>query len=79
MNLALDISDLFLVDYGYRDWFVPLLQIDEKVPPMPPLEGDDKVKEWKGLKILILIKLLTWLSVTLTQRKARNNSYKLKS
>ena len=45
MNLALDISDLFLVDYGYRDWFVPLLQIDEKVPPMPPLEGDDKVKE----------------------------------
>ena len=39
-----NISDQFLHDYGLGDcdhdnWFVPPLEGDEKVPPMPPLEG----------------------------------------
>ena len=46
---------------------------------MPPLEGDEEVKEGKGLKILTPNKLLTRLPVLLAQIKARNNSYKLKN
>ena len=46
---------------------------------MAPLEGDEKVKERKGLKILTPIKLLTRLSILLAQIKAGNNSYKLKN
>ena len=37
-----NISDLFLDVYDYDNWFVPSLKSDEKVPPMPPLEGDKK-------------------------------------
>ena len=40
---------------------------------MAPLEGDEKVKERKGLKILTPIKLLTRLSILLAQIKAGNN------
>ena len=46
---------------------------------IPILEGDKKVKEGKGLKILTLDKLLTRLPVLLEQIKARNNLCKLKS
>ena len=47
---------------------------------MPSLEGDEEdVKEGKGLKILTPNKLLTRLPILLTQIKAGNNSYKLKS
>ena len=46
---------------------------------MPPLEGDEKVKEKKGLKILTPNKVLTRLSILLAQIKAANNSYKLKN
>ena len=46
---------------------------------MPPLEGDEKVKEKKGLNILTPNKLLTRLSILLAQIKAANNSYKLKN
>ena len=46
---------------------------------IPILEGDTKVKEGKGLKILTLDKLLTGLPVLLAQIKARNNLRKLKS
>ena len=46
---------------------------------MPPLEGDEEVKEGKGLKILTPNKLLTRLPILLAQIKARNNSYKLKN
>ena len=50
------------------------------IPPMPSLKGDEeKVKEGKGLKILTPNKLLTRLPILLTQIKAGNNSYKLKS
>ena len=37
-----NISDLFLDVYDYDNWFVPSLKSDEKVPPMPSLEGDKK-------------------------------------
>ena len=40
---------------------------------MPPLEGDEKVKERKGLKILTPNKLLTRLSILLVQIGAGNN------
>ena len=49
------------------------------LPPMPPLENDEEVKEKKEFKILTLRKLLTRLAVLLTQVKAGNNSYKLKN
>ena len=45
---------------------------------MPPLEGDEKLKEGKGLKNLTPNKLLTRLPILLAQIKTRNNSYKLK-
>ena len=37
-----DISGLFLDDYDYIGRFVSPLEDDEKVPPMPPLEGDEE-------------------------------------
>ena len=47
---------------------------------MPPLEGDEEeVKEGKGIKILTQNKLLTSFQLLLAQRKARNNSYNLKT
>ena len=86
-----NISDLFLDDYNYDDWFISSLESDEKVPPMPPLEGHEEIyysvpstplsksfKEGKGLKILTPKKLLTRLQISLTQIKAGNNSNKLK-
>ena len=41
---------------------------------MPQLEGDEEVKEGKGLKFLIPKKLLTRFPITLVQTKAGNNS-----
>ena len=49
------------------------------IPDMPLLEGDEKVKEGKGLKILIPNKLLTRFPILLAQIKAGNNPYKLKN
>ena len=46
---------------------------------MPALEGDEKVKEGKGLKILTPNKLLTRLPILLAQMKVGNNSDKLKN
>ena len=46
---------------------------------MPPLEGDEEVKEGKGLKIFTGNKLLTRLPILLAQIKAGNNSNKLKN
>ena len=46
---------------------------------MAPPEGDEEVKEGKGLKILTLKKLLTGLPILLAQIKAGNNSYKLEN
>ena len=41
---------------------------------MLPLEGDEKAKEGKGLKILTLNEMLTRLQMLLAQIKAGNNS-----
>ena len=46
---------------------------------MQPLEGDEEVKEGKGLRILTQNKLLTRLPILLTQIKAGDNSDKLKT
>ena len=46
---------------------------------MPQLEGDEEGKEGKGLKILTLNKLLTWLPILLAQVKGGNNSSKLRN
>ena len=46
---------------------------------MPPLEGDEEVKEGKGLKIFTGNKLLTRLPILLAQIKAGKNSNKLKN
>ena len=45
---------------------------------MSTLEGNEKVKEGKGIKIFNPNKLLIRLSILLAQIKAGNNSYKLK-
>ena len=57
----------------------PALEDEEKVPPMPPLEGDDEVNEGKRINISTPNKLLTRLPQLLAQIKARNNSHKLKN
>ena len=61
------------------------------IPSLPPLEGDEEefvniqpialpeVREGKGLKISTPSKLLTRFPILLAQRKAENNSYKLKN
>ena len=47
-NYRVQKSDLFLDDYDYSDWFLPLLKSDEKVPLTLLLEGDEgKVKDKK--------------------------------
>ena len=51
----------------------------EDIRKMPPLEGDEEVKEVKGLKRLTPNKLLTRIPVSLAQVKAGSNSYKLKN
>ena len=40
---------------------------------MPPLEGNEEVREGKGVKILTANKLLTRLPILLAQIKAGNN------
>ena len=45
---------------------------------MSEIEAHEKVKEGKELKFLTSIGLLTRLSISLAQIKARNNSNKLK-
>ena len=46
---------------------------------MPAIEGDEEVKEGKGLTILTPNKLWTRRLVLLSQVKAGNNSHKLKN
>ena len=52
---------------------------EEELNDLPPLEGDEEVKEGKGLKTLSPNKLLTKLPIILAQVKAGNNSNKLKN
>ena len=50
------------------------LDDEEKLDDMPPLEGDEELKEGKVLKILTPNKLLTGLPILLAQIKVANNS-----
>ena len=59
---------LFLKANNYDAWFENEESTDQEesvdLPDMPPLEGDEEeVKEEKGLKILIPIKLLSRLPI----------------
>ena len=46
---------------------------DEDLSNIPPLEGDEEVKEGNGFKILTPNKLLTRLPILLAQIEAGNN------
>ena len=50
-----------------------------KLSDSPPLEGNEKVTEGKGLKLLTSNKLLSRLPILLVQIKAGINSYKVKN
>ena len=75
---------LFLEGYDYsvrsgsKDEFTDKEESAD-LSDIPRLEGDEEVKEGKGLKILTPNKLLTRLLVVLAQIKPGNNSYKLKN
>ena len=72
-----DLINLFLEKFNYDVRFKNEESTDttrkNDLPPMPPLENDEEVKEKKEFKILTLRKLLTRLAVLLTQVKAGNN------
>ena len=64
----------------YDGWFAAEeLDDEEKLDDMPPLEGDEEIKERKVLTMLTPNKLLTILPTLLAQIKAGNNLYKLKN
>ena len=46
---------------------------------MPPPDGEEEVKEGKGLKLLTPNKLLTRLPILLAQLHAGSNSYELRN
>ena len=73
----------FLGTYNYDDWLENVESTDKEesvdLSDLPPLEGDKKVKEGKGLKILTPNKLFTRLPILLAQIKAGNNSCKLEN
>ena len=83
------LKKLYLKGYNYKVWSKNEKKSTDKeestdkkesvdLSDMPPLEGDEKLKEGKGLKNLTPNKLLTRLPILLAQIKTRNNSYKLK-
>ena len=84
-------KDLFLSNNDYDNYFDfqdsekaddSTLKDEEEIddiPPLAPLEGDEEVKEEKGLKILTPNKPLIRLSVLLTKIKAGNNFSELKN
>ena len=79
-NKKFNPKNLKLEDYDYDVWFTEEeLNDEEKIDEMLPLEGDEEVKEGKGLKILNPNKLLFKLPILLAQVKAGNDSKKLKS
>ena len=84
MDPKYDPTDLALEDYIYDEWitkesdYSTVKGEEEELDDLPSLEGNEGVKERKGLKILTPNKILTRLSVLLAQIKAEYNSYKLK-
>ena len=74
------ISNLFLSDYDYDDFFLPPIEDDKEVSPIPALVGyEEEVKEEKGIRISAPKKLSTRLPTLFAHIEARNNSYKLKN
>ena len=73
-------KELLLEIYNYDDWSDKEELTDKEksvdLSDMAPLEGDkEEVKEGTGLNILPPNKLLTRLSILLTQIKAGNNIF----
>ena len=67
--------NLKLKHYNCDGWFTEQLDDEEELAlDLPPLEGNEEVKEGKGLKILTSNKLLTRLPILLAQIKAGSNS-----
>ena len=70
MEPKYDPDKLFLKPYDYDGWFTKEeLDDGEKsvdLSDMPPLEGDEEVKEGKGVKVLTPNKFLTRLFNFLT-------------
>ena len=87
-------ANLFLKTYNYDVWFENEKLTDTRksekladttggkestdLRSVLPLEGDEEVKEWKGLKRLTSNKLLTMFPILLAQIKGGNNSNKFK-
>ena len=82
--------NLFFEIYNYNIWFENEKLADTTstksdkgesvhLSDMSPLEGDEEVKEGKGLIILTPNKLLSRLPILLAQIKAGNNPKKLNS
>ena len=50
--LQIQFSDLFLSDFNYDHFCATPPDVDKKVSPISPLEGDEEeIKEGKGIKI----------------------------
>ena len=78
-----DPDKLFLKAYNFDIWFEneetnDTIRKIKDLSDMSEIEAYEKVKEGKELKFLTSIGLLTRLSISLAQIKARNNSNKLK-
>ena len=78
-----DPDKLFLKAYNFDVWFEneetnDTIRKIKDLSDMSEIEAHEKVKEGKELKFLTSIGLLTRLSISLAQIKARNNSNKLK-
>ena len=78
-----DPDKLFLKAYNYDIWFEneetnDTIRKIKDLSDMSEIEAHEKVKQGKELKFLTSIGLLTRLSISLAQIKARNNSNKLK-
>ena len=83
-----DPTNLFFETYNYDLWFENEESANKEestdqeesadLSDMIPLEGNEEVKEGKGLKILAPNTLITRLPILLAQIKPGNNLYKLK-
>ena len=78
-----DPDKLFLKAYNFDIWFEneetnDTIRKIKDLSDMSEIEAHEKVKEGKELKFLTSIGLLTRLSISLAQIKARNKSNKFK-
>ena len=78
-----DPDKLFLKAYNFDIWFEneetnDTIRKIKDLSDMSEIEAHEEVKDGKELKLLTPIGLLTRLSTSLAQIKARNNSNKLK-